>query len=159
MVILQDVREKNPIPFKDAGVTVEVVHLDTGDYSIRGLENIFRAERKTPKELFQCCGSDRERFRRQLQRLGAFPVRALIIEGSLTDAWKKPPGTGVTERNVIFRISTWSVEFGVPLWFLGRRSPQMVNAVVDAFEAVYRFYRSKPGWISSWNRLMSNGGR
>ena len=55
MVILVDTREQRPLPFK---CPTKRVKLDTGDYSVDGIQTVFRAERKRPKELWSCgCGS------------------------------------------------------------------------------------------------------
>ena len=42
-IIIQDTREKKPWSFKTSGSIggVEVSKLDTGDYSIKGMEEIF----------------------------------------------------------------------------------------------------------------------
>jgi hypothetical protein len=50
-----------------------------GDYSAVGMTHLLRIERKAD-DLISCCGSDRERFMDQMQRLAAFPLRALIVE-------------------------------------------------------------------------------
>ena len=45
MVILVDTREQRPLPFK---CPTKRVKLDTGDYSVDGIQTVFRAERKRP---------------------------------------------------------------------------------------------------------------
>ena len=54
--------------------------LTTGDYSIEGLENIIAIERKSLPDFLACVGGERGRFEREVQRLLAYPVRALVIE-------------------------------------------------------------------------------
>jgi DNA excision repair protein ERCC-4 len=56
--------------------------LDVGDYSILGLESVIAIERKSLADFVMCCGSERERFQRELDRLRGWPVHAVIIEAS-----------------------------------------------------------------------------
>lgn len=54
--------------------------LDVGDYSILGLESVIAIERKSLPDFVMCCGGERERFQRELDRLRGWPVHAVIIE-------------------------------------------------------------------------------
>ncbi len=47
-----------------------------------GLESVISIERKSESDLLSCVGTDRERFDREVQRLLAYPVRALVVESS-----------------------------------------------------------------------------
>lgn len=58
----------------------EVATLDTGDYSVRGLEHVIRIERKSLADLVACVGRERDRFQREVERLMAYPVRVLVVE-------------------------------------------------------------------------------
>lgn len=73
-----DTREQTPLDL--APLQVEAGTLATGDYSVKGLENIIAIERKSAGDLLSCVGGERERFEREIQRLLAYPVRALIVE-------------------------------------------------------------------------------
>jgi len=59
--------------------------LDIGDYSIFGLESVIAIERKSLTDFVACCGSERERFQRELDRLRGWPVSAVIIEAGWGD--------------------------------------------------------------------------
>ena len=54
--------------------------MQTGDYSVVGLESVIAIERKSLPDLLSCVGTYHERFEREVQRLLAYPVRALVIE-------------------------------------------------------------------------------
>lgn len=54
--------------------------LATGDYSLQGLESVVAIERKSLEDFLACVGGERERFQREVDRLLAYPVRALVIE-------------------------------------------------------------------------------
>ena len=73
-----DTREQLPLDLTPLRVVRGT--LTTGDYSVVGMENIVSLERKSLDDLLGCIGSDRERFDREVQRLLAYPVRALLVE-------------------------------------------------------------------------------
>ena len=84
-VITQDIQEKQPLIFQD--VEVEVEHLKTGDYSVKGYQPKFTVEHKTIKDLIGTCGyKNRERFKRELARMRAtFDFYAIAISGHAKD--------------------------------------------------------------------------
>lgn len=75
-----DSREQLPLDLDPLKSVVGT--LDTGDYSIRGLEHVVRIERKSLPDLVGCVGRDRDRFDREVQRLLAYPVRVLVVEST-----------------------------------------------------------------------------
>jgi ERCC4-type nuclease len=77
-IALIDTREQNPVTI--IGMTSERATLTTGDYSVAGLQHVVAIERKSLSDLLGCVGGERERFDKEVQRLLAFPVRALVIE-------------------------------------------------------------------------------
>ncbi|MBW3596392.1 MAG: hypothetical protein KY475_03845 [Planctomycetes bacterium] len=80
LLALVDSREQAPLDL--APLRVESATLPTGDYSLRGLETIIAIERKSQQDLIGCVGRQRERFDREVQRLLAYPVRALVVEAT-----------------------------------------------------------------------------
>ena len=80
VLALIDTREQLPLdlsPLQTGSAT-----LATGDYSVKGLENIVAVERKSEGDLLGCVGRERERFEREVQRLLAYPVRCLVVEST-----------------------------------------------------------------------------
>jgi len=79
VTVVVDTREQTPVivsPLKSI-----CRGLPTGDYSVLGLEHVVAVERKSLQDLIQCVGKERERFEKEVQRLLAYPVRALVVEG------------------------------------------------------------------------------
>ena len=75
-----DTREQSPFdlsPLRSVRRT-----LATGDYSVKGLEHVIAIERKSLGDLLQCVAQQRGRFEREVHRLLAYPVRALVIEST-----------------------------------------------------------------------------
>ena len=147
MVILVDTREQRPLPFK---CPTKRVKLDTGDYSVDGIQTVFRAERKRPKELWSCVGVDRERFRNQLERLSAFPYPMLVIERSITQLRQAPPNTRLSYSQVSSRLMRWSMSFGIPLWFLGGSKGCIAQGLEQLFEGIYDAYRRDMNFPAKW---------
>lgn len=80
VVAIVDTREQMPLDLSP--LRSEVATLTTGDYSVKGLENIVAIERKSLVDLLGCIGGERERFDREVQRMLAYPVRALVVEST-----------------------------------------------------------------------------
>ena len=75
-----DTREQTPLDLSP--LRCEPGTLATGDYSVRGLEHVIAIERKSLGDLLSCIGGERERFDREVQRLLAYPTRALVVEST-----------------------------------------------------------------------------
>ena len=85
--------------------------LTTGDYSVQGLESIIAVERKSLSDLLGCVGQHRERFDREIQRLIAYPVRAIVIEATWADLergdWQSriTPAAAIGSRSLCHGLS------------------------------------------------------
>lgn len=116
--VIVDTREQQPYSFP--GNTL-CTGLKTGDYSIVGLEDCVSVERKRPEELFLCVGKERKRFERELQRLAEFDYSAIVIEGDLQTLTRPSAFSKVSPRAVINSLVSWSVQFGVHVFFAENR--------------------------------------
>jgi ERCC4-type nuclease len=83
MQIVVDSREQAPFPFE--GYDTEVIQgsLQSGDYSLCGLEPLVTVERKSLADLVMCLGRERQRFERELERLRSFEAAAVVIESPI----------------------------------------------------------------------------
>lgn len=111
-----DTREQTPVDL--APLRVVPGTLATGDYSIRGLEHVIAIERKAPGDMLACIGTERERFDREIQRLLAYPVRAIVVEAGWQfferGEWKGK----VTPNAAIGSLLGW-IAAGVPIVMAG----------------------------------------
>lgn len=87
-VILTDTREQNPLDLARfnnwiAGQTTAT--LKTGDYTVQGMEDLLCLERKSLPDLVGTLMHGRERFFREMERMQAFPYRAILVEASYED--------------------------------------------------------------------------
>src|SRR5690348_10731889 len=81
IVLLIDTREQKPYAFPRAIRRA----LPARDYSVLGLEGRIGLERKSLPDLLSVIGQARERFERELARLGQMQFPALIVEASLAE--------------------------------------------------------------------------
>jgi len=114
--IIIDSREQTPFKFSDA-VKVETGTLQTGDYSLQGLEHLCAVERKSLPDFIACCGKERDRFKRELQRLKAYRCRAVIIEGTLSQIMGKQYRSAIKPASVIGSTCSWMTRYQTPFLF------------------------------------------
>lgn len=114
--IIVDSREQAPFEFENP---VEVGALATGDYSIKGLEHSIAAERKSLDDLLACCGRERERFKRELQRLKACPFRLLVVESDAAELERGEWRSKLHPSHVLGSLAAWQAQYGLPIWLAG----------------------------------------
>ena len=105
--IIKDTREKQGYTFAASRTKYHackgmvVRKLDTGDYSVEGLEDKVCIERKASVvELANNVGVSRRRFDAEIERMKEFPHRFLVLEFSLTDLMDFPEGSDVPDREI-----------------------------------------------------------
>lgn len=88
--------------------------LDTGDYSVRGLERHVSVERKSLSDLLNSVGNNRETFDKEMMRILAYPVRALVVEATWAEIEKGEWRSKVTPHSVLGSLLGWIAQ-GVPI--------------------------------------------
>jgi DNA excision repair protein ERCC-4 len=73
-----DTREQLPLDLSP--LRVERGTLATGDYGLAAAPSLCAIERKSAEDMLACIGRERERFDREIHRLLAYPVRAVVVE-------------------------------------------------------------------------------
>jgi ERCC4-type nuclease len=116
VVAIIDTREQLPLDLSP--LRVERAALTTGDYSVRALEHVVAIERKSLGDLLSCIGKERARFDREVQRLLAFPVRALVIESTWPIIESGEWRSKVTPAAAIGSLLGW-VAAGLPIIMCG----------------------------------------
>lgn len=127
VVALVDTREQNPLDLSP--LRTERATLVTGDYTIKGLERQIAIERKSLSDLVGVIGRDRERFEREVQRLLAYPVRALVVESDWTEIEMRqwPAKSRIAPSHVVGSLLGWQA-LGLPVLMAGnhRRAGKLV---------------------------------
>ncbi len=116
-VIIIDRQEK--LPYEFTNLPSEPGTLDTGDYSIKGLEHLVSVERKSLSDLLGCIGGDRDRFKRELQRLRAYRFRLLVVEASAADLEAGEWRSKLKPAHVMGALAAWTGQYELPIWLAG----------------------------------------
>jgi DNA excision repair protein ERCC-4 len=113
-VIIFDSREQAPLSFTRLMAVRGTLY--SGDYSIRGLEDLFAVERKSIDDMVGCCvGENRERFERELHRLRGFRFKRLVIIGSRTLIELQRYRSRIAPSAVLGTLSAFEVRFDLPI--------------------------------------------
>lgn len=120
--LIVDTREPIRLAYKFSGFDVERAKLDTGDYSIKGLEHVVTVERKTKEDAWNCVAGSRKRFEQCLLRLAKLDRAAIVIECSL-DEFAVPPSQiqRVTPATAVGSYISWACQYGLPVFWCGNK--------------------------------------
>ena len=123
-IVIRDTREKDGWYFKESDYCEGMVNqkLDTGDYSIQGLENVLCIERKASvAEIANNIVDDR--FTRELDRMSEFKYKFLILEFSVEDILSFPVGSDIPKKSwnkirisgrfIMKRLSEIQTKYGI----------------------------------------------
>jgi len=116
LVAIVDTREQLPLDLSPLETSAGT--LATGDYSVQGLEHVVAIERKSLPDLLGCVGQHRERFDREIQRLLAYPTRAIVVESTWADLEAGEWRSQITPAAAIGSVLGWIAQ-GVPIIFAG----------------------------------------
>jgi DNA excision repair protein ERCC-4 len=122
MIILRDSREQLGYDFdRFEGVTVHKAALESGDYSLPGLDHIVAIERKELNDLINCLCHDRDRFKKELHRLRPYALKAVVVEGTLEDIARGRFKSQMTPQSALQSIFAFMVKYSIPFIFAGNR--------------------------------------
>lgn len=122
--------------------------LDTGDYSVVGLEHRIRLERKSLPDLLQCIGNERQRFERELSRLLAYPSRMVVVETTWQEFTLGGWQSKVTPESAMGSVIGWMAQ-GIPFHFAGRPADASQFAARFMFIAARRHWAELQSFCSS----------
>ena len=119
MTFVVDTREQLPYKLAEEQVTGT---LPTGDYSVLGSELLVAVERKSKADAYRSVGSDRARFLREVVRMTHLHYAAIVVECSMRSFLEEPPAeSGMDPQKALKTLLSWSVRFGVHVFFAGPR--------------------------------------
>ena len=149
--IIVDTREKKPYEIRSKYIGESISQkLDTGDYSVVGLEDYVTIDRKmSVNELATNITTDR--FARELQRMTEIEHSFLLLEFSVDDVIQYPYTSNVPKRlwskirvkgaYLLKKIMEIPTKYGVHLLFAGDRD----NAEILAAHILKNAYEQKNG--------------
>ncbi|MDR1922240.1 MAG: hypothetical protein LBS31_10945 [Candidatus Adiutrix sp.] len=127
MMIVIDSREQNPFTFAEReDVETIVGTLQTGDYSLQGLEDRIALERKSLNDLTSCLiGANRERFERELCRGRGLEFFAVVVEASFGELASKQYWGGLNPHAAAQSVIAFQIRHQVNfIWAGSRRSAE-----------------------------------
>jgi len=128
MIILIDNREQHPWDFTSYGFDQEFTTLKTGDYTIKGMEDILSVERKASTlELSNNLGKKWKTFAKELERMDKIKHRYIICEFPISYIYTFPINSGIPKQNwknlkitskfLSKRVEEIISEFDIPILF------------------------------------------
>ena len=158
--VIKDSREQDGFTFEafkgryTACDGMVVQKLDTGDYSIVGLEDKLCIERKGRlSELAINLGSDKARFFREIERMKPFPFKFIVLEFSLEELMNFPEGSDIpkekwasikiTNKYMLKMIVEFQMYDNIHVIFAGNRrnAKLVVNSILKRVNEYYTIGR------------------
>ena len=130
-MVVVDTREQKPYKFERSMLKT----LESGDYSIRGLEDRIVIERKSKTDAFGSLGKGRSRFEREVKRMSEYEYAAIVIESSLASFLRPPAFTRMNPKAALNTLISWSVKYGVFIYFASDRkhARALVYRILEKF--------------------------
>ncbi len=145
MKVVVDTREQRPWTFEgQPGIVTVRQRLETGDYSIAGLELRVAIERKSLDDWTSTVMRERKRFYRELERMRAYEFRAVVIEASVRDVMEGRYKSQANPNAVLGFIAEVSVAQSVPVYLAGTRPEAQLLAGAFLRMAEKRLASSTP---------------
>lgn len=113
--IVIDTREKAPLKFSN--LPAEVGTLYSGDYSMKGMEEVFAIERKTISDIVGSLISGRERFMNELHRLRGYRFRRLLIVGTREEVVTGQYRSRTKPRAILASLAAVEARYDIPAIF------------------------------------------
>jgi len=137
-----DTREQSPLFITGSlpkGLVVVRDTLDVGDYSIRGFEHQVSVERKTISDLLGCLGNDRERFKRELEKLKVYEWKAICLEGTEDELLQFHDFSLMHPNSIRQSIVSINIRYGVQFYF----NPKRLSIERWVLDHLIKFFRVK----------------
>lgn len=145
-LIIRDTREKDGWDFPESNSCAGMIikKLDTGDYSLKGYEDMICIERK--KSSGEIANNiSQMRFKKELERMRNFKYRFIVCEFPFKDLKQFPLNSGIPERalsslrisnNYLMRfISEIQILYGINVVFADNKETA-VHAVYNIFKRI-----------------------
>jgi ERCC4-type nuclease len=116
-IIVIDSREQTPLNF--TRFQYERGSLQSGDYSIKGLEQMMTIERKSACDLIQSVTHERARFERELHRLRGFDFARLLIVGTEAEINQHRYRSKASPKSILHSLHAFEIRYRVPVVWAG----------------------------------------
>ena len=150
--VIKDTREQDGYFFSAFNTCAGMVEskLDTGDYTIQGLEDKICVERKgCVEELAVNLGSKKYAFLNEIERMKPFSHKFIVLEFSLEDLIKFPEETRIPVKNkaslkitgkyMLKCLMEFQLYDGIHIWFCGNKHNAFL-AISSLFKRINEMY-------------------
>ena len=110
-----------PYRFDPKHVVVSRKALRAGDYSLEGMEKVVAVERKSLPDFVASVIHSRDRFARELKRLGTYDAAFVLVEADLQDVLDRRYRSHAHPHAVLGSMVALFVDYGVPFIFCSNR--------------------------------------
>lgn len=147
--IIIDTREQLPLDFEIIGVNKKIAipqkfkGLESGDYSIEGMEDSIAIERKSLEDLYSTLGQDRDRFKREIIRLNEMDFSAVVIEATLQNIYdplecRYKWRSKLSPQSVLGTIADWKIRYRNVNWFFCCNRKYAALMIFSLLEKYYK---------------------
>lgn len=120
--LVVDTREQLPYEFSDVpAIIVSRYALPAGDYSLAGRENEVAVERKSLNDFVHTIIHERDRFRRELEKLQGYIRACVVVEGSWDAICKQLYTSQAHPNSIIGSAMAIIIDYGIPIYFFNGR--------------------------------------
>ena len=121
VTVVIDTREQEPYSFSPELVTPIRRALPAGDYSVAGLEQTLAVERKSIEDFVGTVTRARDRFYREMRRLGGYQRACVVVESDLKDVLAGRYRGASHPNSILGSALAITVDFGIPVFFCSNR--------------------------------------
>jgi ERCC4-type nuclease len=144
MTFVRDSREKEGAGWKfnatsNCNGTI-TKKLDTGDYSIEGMEHLIMIERKTISDLWGTLVQNHERFMKEMERALIIPSRYLVIEGTMRDILAGCFYSKVGPEFILSSLTVLEQQYGIHVIYLDKRHDICQRYMRRLLEKLYKLH-------------------
>lgn len=118
--IIIDTREQRRTHY-DFDCLSEVHKLDSGDYSLKGYEDVVSVERKELNDLIQCIVPPKQRFFDELKRLCPKPFTCIVVEGDRSRIYNRDYNSGASPESIDGMVTSIIVDYNIPVYMFNNR--------------------------------------
>lgn len=141
-ILVVDTREQDRLFKKPPrGLVIVRDKLDAGDYSIKGFESSVAIERKNVMDLFGSLGKERDRFKKEIERLERYERVWLVIEGSEEEVLSFQPYSQLHPNVVRASLASIEVRYHIGVYY-ARTKGDAERWILDR---LLKFFKTKRG--------------
>jgi len=135
--VVIDSREQHPFAFRNYPAQIVQGALTSGDYSVQGFEDQIAIERKSLSDLIGCLTHDRDRFKREMERLRSYESAVIVVEAPWKALEAGAYRSSLSANSAVQSVISLTQMYRIPFFFAEDRA----KAEQFAFDFLRHFCR------------------